>query len=300
MEFSVILPVVHGGQFLAEAESTARALDFPRERFEVLLAGPAATRSAALNAACRRAAGRVLVFTDDDCVLPADWLRVLASVLAKNPDAAVIGGRDVLLQAALPFDLALDHVFNSFVGSGGLRHASGLRGSYYPKLWGMAVLREAADAVAMTRGELFDETLVVNEDVDLTARIRHSGRTILYAPEWVVNHHRDTTFWSFVRRSFLAARVSRSIGAQTFPHAALAGFVCGLALLPFLGGIWPAAHWVLAAIAGLYVLILLAEGIRAAVRSRSWRVALCVPCLLAACHLARGQGWLLGRQRGRM
>ena len=41
IKFSVILPVCHGGSFLTNALKSLGRLEFPRERFEVLFAGPA-------------------------------------------------------------------------------------------------------------------------------------------------------------------------------------------------------------------------------------------------------------------
>lgn len=285
MEFSVIVPVVHGGRFLEETLGSLRALDYPADEFEVLPA-EGASRGAALNAACRRARGRVLVFTDDDCIVPRDWLRVLRAALARDRNVGVIGGRDELAPAGSAFDRAMDFVLNSFLGTGNLRHGDRRgAGRYYPKLWCMAVPREAAAAVEDGQGLLFDEKLPLGEDMDLAARVERAGSRIAYAPEWVVAHHRETTWGSFARRSFLSGRVSRALGLQALPHALLS--VLAVALF------WPPS--LLA-----YLAVLAAEGVRALIVTGSAAAAALVPGLLATCHVARALGWLSGRFRGRI
>jgi len=286
MDFSVILPVVHGGRFLEETLTSLRALDFPQDRFEVLVGKSDRGRAAALNDACRRVRGRILVFTDDDCVPPKDWLKVLQAALQREPDAGAMGGRDVLAPSESAFDHSLDFVLNSFLGTGNLRRGDRAgAGRYYPKLWGMAVPREVAVAAARDGDQIFDESLPVSEDADLAARIEHAGRRIVYAPEWVVTHHRDTTWGSFARRSFLSGRVSRELGLNTVPHLLLAGM---LVLLLW----WPT--WI------AYLALLFVEGARAVVRMRRAPALVLVPALLATCQITRALGWLSGRARRRM
>jgi len=47
-------------------------------------------KGAALNEGLRRAAGDVVVCTDDDCEAPAGWVRDMASVLMAHPSAAIV------------------------------------------------------------------------------------------------------------------------------------------------------------------------------------------------------------------
>jgi GT2 family glycosyltransferase len=285
MDFSIIVPVVHGGPFLQETLASLRSLDYSAREFEVVV-GENPNRAAALNDACRRSQGAILVFTDDDCVAPKDWLKVLHCALEREADAGAVGGRDVLAPSDSAFDLSLDFVLNSFLGTGNLRRGDRTKaGRYYPKLWGMAVPREIALAVARDGGKVFDESLPVSEDTDLAARIERAGRRIVYAPEWVVTHHRDTTWGSFARRSFLAGRASRALRVNTLPHLLLAIL---LVLLLW----WPTLL--------AYLAVLLLEGARAAVRTRRLQAVGLVPGLLLTCQVARALGWLSGQTRGKM
>ena len=91
-DISVIIPVCHGGIFLEEALLSLKAIDYPSERFEALIAAkqedeeslriaetetaksffqarfltcPHANRSKLLNEACSEAIGKFFVFGDD-------------------------------------------------------------------------------------------------------------------------------------------------------------------------------------------------------------------------------------------
>jgi glycosyltransferase involved in cell wall biosynthesis len=171
-KFSVILPVCHGGRFLTQALSSLACASSPQGGFEVLVAGTKQTinrlpvfhsdqaelrtvkseenRSAALNAACEAARGSVWVFADDDCVFPGDWLLNVEQSLIAHPDAAVLGGVDILASGASTFDWALDEVPHSFWGRGGACQDRCIRvGRYYPRLWNMNVLAKTAMQVAL-------------------------------------------------------------------------------------------------------------------------------------------------------
>ena len=323
--FSVIVPVYHGGRFLRDALTSLGALDYPPDQLEVIVAGPAedaearriteeaAARAAArvryvpsssarkaseLNAACAVASGRILAFTDDDCVLPLDWLTGLEGVFEREPDAGAVGGPDELIAAGSSFGLALDWVLNSFVGTGGCRRQKGLRvGTYYPKLCNMATPRRVALEVALPTGgngpQLFDERLSVHENVDLAHRIERSGRRIVFAPQVSVRHYRDTTFLSFTRRNLRMAAASRRLGVHRLAHGVLAASVLGGLALAVCAPFFAPARIVLVAGAALYAVVLLASAVRAAAATRRWAALLIVPLLLVAIHLSRGIGYLL-------
>jgi GT2 family glycosyltransferase len=232
---SVVVPVAHGGTLLAKALTSLARLDTAPEEVEVLVAGSIAepeardtverlardgrcrqvddsddALSVRLNRAAAAARGRVLVFLDDDCTAPPDWLSVLGEILAERPDAGIVGGRDELAGTDRAFDVALDHVLTSPLALGLFRR----RGDPPPKLWNMAVPREAAEAVRARDGFLFRESLDVHQDVDLSERIRRTGRAVVHAPGWIVHHRRETTLRSCLARNRRMARAGRRHGLQ--------------------------------------------------------------------------------------
>ncbi len=326
IDFTIIMPVCHGGRFLRTALSSIHGLDYPADRMEVLVTGaeedavsrgivrdeavssgydifhiPIArpSRAAMLNAACNVARGRVLVFADDDCVFLPDWLNRIEAALRQHTDIeiGILGGSDTHERDARPFNLALDYVFNSFIGTGGLRRGRGARvGKYYPKLWNMAVPRDIASQVALDASEgspkIFDETLSVHEDVDLAERIEMKGRKIVFAPEVMVMHSRDTTLGSFIRRSFRMARIARSLGVHRLPHMLLMIFAVGLCALPLLSAVYQPMKMLLWIVLGAYLTVLLISAAGGLKQTGKLSVFAFVPLLLMSLHFARGFGFM--------
>lgn len=324
LKFSVILPACHGGNFLKNALRSFGGQEVPRESFEVLIAGPdddedlrhivesesaytninfkyigvvRLNRSAQLNAAISQARGHLLVFADDDCVFLPDWLYKVGNVFERETNIGAVGGLDRSGDNEPPFNIALDYVLNSFLGTGGLRRSQGPRvGKYYPKLWNMAILREVALDVAIRSQEgssqVFNETLDVHEDVELIDRIEKTGKQIIYAPEIIVIHSRDTTLSSFTIRSFNMARTSRRVGVHRLPHISLAAFALGMITLTIASIISEPLRIVLAGISAIYITILAVSALGGFMRSRQFPVVIYVPLLLMALHFSRGLGYL--------
>lgn len=330
-EFSLIIPVCHGGALLRDALASVRRLKARRAEVLVvgadddavargcvdgsaacdgiemryLSCGPAdpPTRSAMLNAAWREARGRVLAFTDDDCVLPPDWLAGLAAGLEGGARAGIVGGPDAGA-AGGAFDAALDWVLQSLAARVGFRGgARAGMGKYYPRLWNMAVPSDVARAVAIRADgappQLFDESLAVHEDVELADRIERSGRRIAFAPAARVMHARDTTFGALLRRNFGMARACRRLGVHRMAHRALAASVVGAVALAGLAVFLPATRIALAACAGAYAVLVLACAAAAAAATRRAAVALHVVPILVGLHVARGVGYMVPLPRGR-
>ena len=324
-EFSIIVPVWNKGHFLRNALQSLRELKYPSEQFEVLVPGLSddnasrqiiqdaarkstfsvsfvessnAKRATLLNAACRKAQGRILAFIDDDCMVPGTWLKTLHAVFQKEPGLGIVGGRDVFeFQDNTPFNLALDHVLRCFIGPGGARRGSGIHsGSYYPKLWNMAVPRETAIAAALQRksepSQIFDESLEVYQDVDLAKRLKSAGKTIVFAPELEVRHYRATTFRRFIKREVERARISRMMGVHRLPHLALTTATCVMLVL-FLASVFSAIgarfFWGLSAI---YFALLLITGFNGFLRTKRVAVLAIIPVLIVVLHVGRGIAYL--------
>jgi GT2 family glycosyltransferase len=259
-------------------------------------------RSAQLNAAISQARGQILAFADDDCILPPDWLNKLGGVFERESNIGVVGGQDQLGTNEPPFNVAMNHVLNSFMGTGGLRQVQGPSvGKYYPKLWNMAIPRDVALSVALKSQEglphVFDETLDVHEDVELVDRIEKTGKRIIFSPEVLVMHSRDTTLPSFTKRSFNMARTSRSVGVHRLPHLLLATFASGMIALIITSAFIQQLRIVLAIVGTMYVAVLLMSALGGFMRERQYLMFIHVPVLLIALHFSRGLGYLFPWQR---
>ena len=216
-DFSIVVPTYDRPESLVRLLSSLTELDYPSNRFEVIVvddggsvpleprlsgfhdsldltllrqqnAGPGAAR----NYAAKRANGRHLAFTDDDCLADPGWLQAMADALEQS-DGALCGGRtlnglphNVYSQAT---QLLADHLYQCY-------NPTDTDGAFFPTN-NMAVPREAF----LDLGG-FDRSLRFGEDRDLCHRWAAHGHAFISAPEAVVRHVHHLTMRSFLRLHF--------------------------------------------------------------------------------------------------
>jgi glycosyltransferase involved in cell wall biosynthesis len=145
----------------------------------------------ARNEGIRRSDGDLIAFTDDDCVVPEDWLERLIQA-ADRFGAAGAGGifseEDPLLQdlrrrKKLPSDEQVDTT--GLVGSGG--------SVMYQRAW--------LERCAQEDGYVFNEAFRVSQDWELAWRMRRRGATLAFVPV-VVRHCRRVNPGQFLQLQF--------------------------------------------------------------------------------------------------
>jgi glycosyltransferase involved in cell wall biosynthesis len=197
-------------------ESLAR-LDYPRDRFEVIVvddggraplvqvvepfraqldltlvsqerSGPAAAR----NAGAARARGELLAFTDDDCRVDRSWLRHFTDRFLARPEEA-IGGRTVNALTSNPYSSTAQLI----IDVGYERNNSGVEGRCWFATNNLAV---PADGFRAIGG--FDSSFRTAEDRDFCSRWIAHGLRMSYEQRAVVEHANDLALRSFVRMHF--------------------------------------------------------------------------------------------------
>ncbi len=150
----------------------------------------AGTRAGACNAGAAAARGSVIVFTDDDCTFPADWLSRIQEAFKKRID--VFGGGDIqqggtyfqkaLYQMDLAKELKMRTEDASFHSERRLR---GCNTAYrvFPK-------------------EQFNPALKGIEDTEFHHRLAKKGYRMIYDPDLVVYHDRRNGFMPLARRLY--------------------------------------------------------------------------------------------------
>jgi GT2 family glycosyltransferase len=217
--FSIIIPTYNRPRPLADCLQALTRLNYPRDRFEVIVVddgsatatetviaafrnrlsvtmvkqqrnGPASAR----NLGAAQAKGRFLAFTDDDCAPTPDWLRAFAARFAVAPNHA-IGGRTV---NALPDNLYatasqmlvtyLYAYYNAEPGQARFLASNNLAipADRFQTVGGF-------DAVFRTAGA---------EDREFCDRWRHLGYQMTSAPEALIMHAHAMTFRGFVHQHF--------------------------------------------------------------------------------------------------
>jgi glycosyltransferase involved in cell wall biosynthesis len=231
LDFTIIIPTFDRPGQLARCLRSLCRLDYPRDRFEVIVVddgsispldavvdpirrhlditllrqanrGPAIARNT--GAACAR--GRFLAFTDDDCEPAVDWLRCFARRLAGNPQC-LIGGRTINRLGHNLFSSASQLIIDVVYQHYNARFDDAL---FFPSN-NFAITREGYDSIGG-----FDEhwPLAAAEDRDFCDRWRLAGRRMIYAPEAVIAHSHKLSLTSFFRQHFNYGR-----GAHLFHQA---------------------------------------------------------------------------------
>ncbi len=215
--FSIIIPTCDRPEKLADCLGSVSRVDYPRDRFEVIViddgskislqpvvacyfdqlrvtllkqvnAGPAAAR----NAGAKRANGEFLAFIDDDCTPFPDWLQKLANRLTQIPDHAV-GGRTL---NALPENFYSTASQNLIDAAYAYHNPVSGRASFFAS-------NNLTVPVAHFRSiGGFDHTFKTSEDRDFCDRWRHHGFQMTYAPEILIYHSHPLNLYAFWRRHF--------------------------------------------------------------------------------------------------
>ncbi len=150
-------------------------------------------RAAARNAGARKATGRYLVFTDDDCVPPPHWLDWLVADLQEYPYVAVIGGTTRPLPCESPGLIERYATINGLGPRPNLRY--GLL--HCVPTANLAIRRDWFERVGG-----FDDRFDLGEDTNLTSRLRRAGAHFHIDWSWFTYHDQDWSLFECCERWF--------------------------------------------------------------------------------------------------
>ncbi len=321
--FAIIVPILHSLEDLERCLSSLDGLDYPKERFHVVLVdchivdglkqfstdslpkygfrasalfppdrstiGPSwlieSRLNEARNYAIQSAPGLCYVFTEDDCTFEPDWLYKIEAALTNKVGA--IGGPDILPAGMGWFPRALDCVLNSYLGTAGMRRGDGRRADeYYPRKQNMAI-----PAWVLNRVGNFPEEKPVSGEIEMASRIRAADLQVKFLPDNPVWHRRVNSLHNFIQlNAYMASENVQCIRE----HGIFAGsrhFLVLLAtmvgaLLGVLSMVNSHVRIFVLALAVIYILALLTCAVSSAVRTHSVSVGLGVLVLMPAHHLS--------------
>jgi succinoglycan biosynthesis protein ExoA len=263
-----------------------------------LLHNPARVQSAGINAAVAVAdpAAEVILRVDAHARYAADFVdRVVGALERVGADSVVVrldttAGRG----PGAAFQRAVAAALNSRVGSGNSAHRVGGASGFVDHGHHAAFRRSAFSAVGG-----YDEKFVANEDAELDARLRASGRRIWFENEIVVSYYPRRTpralvlqYWRYGvgrAQTFLKHRERLHV-RQAMPPALCVSLAAALLAGVLVSG------WFLA-VPLLYLGTLTAVGAAFAWREGDAALLL-VPSALAIVHVTWGAGFLAGIAQG--
>jgi len=192
---------------------------------------------AARNPLVEEAQGELLLFLDDDVVVPVDLLANLAAVADQHPSVSVFGGPNDTPPWSTRFQVVQGAVMSSLVGAGPVSRRYGARaaGPADERWFTLCNL-----AVRRSRMVPFLASLVCAEENALLAQLRARDEPMLYEPSLRVFHARRRTSAAFARQMLKYGRgrgqlLARSPGtfrlAYIAPSTLLVNFVMAAILL---------------------------------------------------------------------
>jgi mycofactocin system glycosyltransferase len=214
---TVIIPTLDRAEELEDCLAAVAALDYPRDRLEVVVVDDGSTDAAAVargadryrarlfvngrnrgpsysrNRAARTSAADILAFVDSDCVPDRSWLRELVPYFAW-PRVGAVGGRTLGYYTESSLDRYEEVASSLDMGRHFVINGKGTDAFYVPTC-NLLVRRSAYAALGGLR-----EDLHVGEDVDLCWRLRSTGFYLVHAPEGLVRHKHRGRLGAALRR----------------------------------------------------------------------------------------------------
>ena len=215
--FTVIVPTRDRPSQLACCIEALSKLEYPVDRFEVIVVDDGSTSSltevenafrtklrlrilrqepagaaAARNTGAQYAQGRFLAMTDDDCAPAPTWLSRLHDTFEQEPDK-LYGGRTVNglpdNRYATASQIVIDVVY-----------ALQSKLESFPQFF--ATNNFALSAAAFREVGGFRESFKTSEDREFCDRWVHQGRGLAYLPDAVVYHSHNLGFLTLLRQHF--------------------------------------------------------------------------------------------------
>lgn len=317
---SVVIPCLNEEKTIRQVLDALRAQSYPLELMEIVIAdggskdrtreiisayqteypelkiqlvdNPKRIIPAGVNVAMMASVGEIIVRMDAHSIPQNDYVaRCVAGLEAGLGDN--VGGRWDIMPSGTTWiakSIALAAAHPIGVGDAQYRHSDTAAavdtvpyGSFY---------RALLDKVG-----LFDETLIANEDYEFNTRIRQSGGTIWFDPQIrcqyfarpnlsrLAKQYWTYGFWKF---KMLQRYPSTIRWRQFLPPA----FLLGLIFLAVLSIFFKPAVYALAAVLGIYLLVLLLVGLSQGIKEKNIALVLGVPLAIATMHFSWAAGFI--------
>jgi cellulose synthase/poly-beta-1,6-N-acetylglucosamine synthase-like glycosyltransferase len=279
--------VVDGGSRDRTVE-LVRGLQTHDPRIDIL-SNPMGRIPISLNAGLASARGRWLVRVDAHSTVPANYVRVLVGHLETGRWGGVGGRKDGT--ADTPKGRAIAAALGSRVGVGNSAYHYATR----PRETDHVPF--GAYPVELLRGlGGWNEDLVANEDYELDHRIRLQGKRLLLDPAVRIRWRSRESLRALAGQYFRYGRGKADV-ARAHPRSLqirhLAPPLLVAALAPWLALVF-LAPFAAAAIAGVYLTLVLATAIAAAFRAGRLRLAPAVAAAIVTMHVSWGLGFWRG------
>jgi succinoglycan biosynthesis protein ExoA len=279
-----------------KAVTASRALDYPAEKLEIIVARgkqPSTQRNAALKAA----RGDLIYFLDDDSApAPGNLRRAVAHF--SDPSVQMVGGPSLCPPDAPPLEQVFALVLASWLAFGPSRARYSAVGQVRETSEKELILcNQLARRQAVLELGGFNEALYPNEENALMDELQERGGKLLYDPQLIVHRRPRSSLKSFARMLMTYGRGrAEQFRLHPTPGSALnlvpPLFCLYLMALPLLLTLTPIGKVCLAPLA-LYAVAVLAQAVVLAAGGRALQSLAAMP-LVVLTHILYGLGFFRG------
>jgi glycosyltransferase involved in cell wall biosynthesis len=259
-----------------------------------LIANPAKTIPSALNAAIKASIGDIIIRLDAHSKPRHDYVERVMIALAEERGVNVGGVWDIQPSSEHWIARSIAAAAGHPVGVGDARYRYSEQAGFVDTVPFGAFKRKLLDKVG-----LFDETLLTNEDYEFNARIQRIGgriwldpqiRSVYFARENLPALARQYWRYGYWKVQMLRRYPETLRWRQALPPL----FVLGMLILIPLAFFFSTMAWLLLAVLGLYLFVLLMVGLQLAIKQKRVAFVLGVPLAIACMHFSWGSGFLWG------
>lgn len=229
-DFEVIV-VEDGSTRTCKEEIAPFADKFKLQYFFKENSGPGPSR----NYGVQHASGDYVIVLDSDCILPADYMRVVRQHL-NNEQIDAFGGPDKAHASFTTLQKAINYSMTSFLTTGGIRGGMKNVNKFHPRSFNMGVRTEVWNKLGG-----FSQ-MRYGEDIDFSIRLKEAGYKVVLMPDAWVWHKRRNTLKSFFNQVFHFGQARICLYrlhpdtlklVHLFPSAFVVGVVLLLVAAPF-------------------------------------------------------------------
>lgn len=250
------------------------------------------TIPAGLNTAISAAIGEYIVRLDAHSMPDRHYVQRCYEALEQEKGENVGGIWEILPGAQSGVARSIAIAASHPIGVGDARYRHTERAGYVDTVPFGAFRRDLIDRIGP-----FDETLLTNEDYEFNARIRNSGGRIWLDPSIRSKYFSRATLTSLVEQYWRygywkAKMLKRYPGTVRWRQALPPVFVLSLIVLGLAAIFFLPARWIFGLELILYILVLMAVGLKMALNKRDFALLFGVPAAIAAMHLTWGSAFI--------
>jgi len=317
---SIVIPTRNNEKVLEDCLKSLRKQDYPKNRFEIIIADDHSTdKTAAVakkygvkivkssgppgrqrNDAIAAAKGQIIGFIDSDCVAEKSWISKGVSNFTDD-NIAIVGGPNFTHPNDPFIAHATGYVFSSRAGSAAMSARYTNRGKAVKETdeTGLISCNMFMRKKVVDEMKGFETKFFPNEENELMHRVKVAGYRLLYVPNMTVHHHRRSTLKGFFFQSLFYG-ISRAQLVKEHPrvlkllHLVPTAFVLFLLLAPLAAFAFP-QYWIFYYLfVGLYFSFMVSLGIYKAFKFKDARLAIIMPLMFFILHFAYGIGFIRG------